>query len=65
MKHATVHEKYCFAGQAAPSGYFANDVLPCICGANGRLNLALIDVAVPAIPLEQVSPQVHQMPLSA
>ena len=36
MKSESKHEHFCFAGQPAPcEGYFLNDVLPCVCGAEG------------------------------
>jgi hypothetical protein len=42
------HEPFCFAGQPAPcKGYFPDDVLPCVCGAEGDVVTALSQVAVP------------------
>jgi hypothetical protein len=49
MNGKTRHEYFCFAGQPAPcEGYFRNDVLPCVCGAEGNAITALNRVAVPA-----------------
>jgi hypothetical protein len=49
MKSESKHEHFCFAGQPAPcEGYFLNDVLPCVCGAEGDVVTALSGVAVPA-----------------
>ena len=37
-----VHREYCFAGQPATCpGYFAGDVLPCVCGVEGTVLEAL------------------------
>jgi len=48
MKNENKHEHFCFAGQPAPcEGYFANDVLPCVCGLEGDVLEALSRVAVP------------------
>lgn len=62
-----MHTAYCFAGQSAPcEGYFANDVLPCICSSKQSLLLALSQVAIPYIPLANLTPaEVHVLPLSA
>ena len=66
MRTPTTHKQYCFAGQPAScTGYFANDKLPCICGADGDLLAALSEVAIPTVPLEQFIPEVHLLPLSA
>ncbi len=36
------HKPFCYAGQPAPcKGYFPNDVLPCICGVEGSVTVAL------------------------
>jgi hypothetical protein len=49
MKGESKHEHFCFAGQPAPcKGYFPNDVLPCVCGAEGDVIQALNLVAVPS-----------------
>jgi len=48
MNREIKHEYFCFAGQPAPcKGYFPNDVLPCVCGAEGDAVAALSQVAVP------------------
>jgi hypothetical protein len=64
-----MHTAYCFAGQPTPCpGYFATDVLPCICGSQESLLVALSHVAKPSIPLIEVHllPHgVHLLPLSA
>jgi hypothetical protein len=66
MRKSNAHEQYCFAGQPAPcAGYFKNDALPCICGANGNVLLALAKTAIPAVPLEQFTPELHLLALSA
>jgi hypothetical protein len=61
------HREYCFAGQtAACPGYFAGDVLPCVCGADGTLLQALSRIAVPVIPHDGDDPsKSHAMPLIA
>jgi hypothetical protein len=47
INRAGNHEHYCFAGQPAPcKGYFPNDVLPCVCGAEGDVVTALSQVAM-------------------
>jgi len=47
MKGEGKHEHFCFAGQpAACKGYFPDDVLPCVCGAEGDAVTALSLVAV-------------------
>jgi len=52
MKGENKHEHFCFAGQPAPcEGYFPDDVLPCVCGAEGDAVTALSQVAIPAAPL--------------
>ena len=62
----TKHQPYCFAGQPAPcEGYFTNDALPCVCGVNGNVLSALSETAIPAVPLEQIIPEVLHWPLSA
>jgi hypothetical protein len=46
------HKPFCFAGQPAPcSGYFENDVLPCVCGATQDVLSALQQVQVPMTPV--------------
>ena len=62
-----MHRPFCFAGQPAPCpGYFDNDELPCVCGANGTVLAALSRVAVPAVPVVKEKPaEVHLLPLSA
>jgi len=43
------HEHFCFAGQPAQcEGYFADDVLPCVCGVEGDVIAALSRVAIPS-----------------
>jgi hypothetical protein len=61
------HREYCFAGQPAPcQGYFAGDVLPCVCGVDGTVVQALSRVAIPVVaPVEDEPAQSHAMPLSA
>ena len=60
-----MHDTCCFAGQPAPCmGYFANDILPCVCGKE-RLLLALSQVAIPSVPVKEFAPAVHILPLSA
>jgi hypothetical protein len=50
MKSGSKHEHFCFAGQPAPcEGYFLNDLLPCVCGAEGDVVTALSRLAVPAL----------------
>jgi hypothetical protein len=66
MRKPTIHQQYCFAGQPAPcAGYFTNDVLPCICGVNGNVLSALSETAIPIVPLERLTPEIHLLPLSA
>jgi hypothetical protein len=66
MRKPTVHKQYCFAGEpAACPGYFTNDALPCVCGANGNALAALSQVAMPIVPLEETTPYIHLMKLSA
>ena len=51
MEDKSKHEHFCFAGQPAScQGYFHNDVLPCVCGAEGNAVTALSQVAIPASP---------------
>jgi len=66
MTRHRMHNANCFAGQPAPcSGYFANDVLPCICSRESLL-LALNQVAIPYAPVKDLAPaEVHILPLSA
>jgi hypothetical protein len=46
------HAAHCFAGQrAACPGYFAEDVLPCLCGLSGTVLQALNAVGVPFVPV--------------
>jgi len=61
------HRDYCFAGQpAACPGYFAGDVLPCVCGADGSVLQALSRIAVPVFPPGEDAPsKSHAMPLIA
>jgi len=50
MKRGSKHEHFCFAGQPAPcEGYFLDDLLPCVCGAEGDVLTALSRLAVPAL----------------
>jgi hypothetical protein len=47
MRGETEHEYFCFAGEPAPcKGYFPDDVLPCVCGAEGNVITALRQVAL-------------------
>jgi hypothetical protein len=56
-----MHNAYCFAGQPAPcSGYFANDVLPCVCRSREDLLLALLQVAIPPTPVRETAAQATQ-----
>jgi hypothetical protein len=60
-----MHNVCCFASQSAPCpGYFANDILPCICSKDSLL-FALSQVAIPYIPVKDMAPAVHILPLSA
>ena len=62
MNDESKHEHFCFAGQPAPcKGYFLNDLLPCVCGAEGHAVEALGQVAVPA-PLGGVPVPAEQAP---
>ena len=46
------HEPYCFAGEPAfCEGYFAETVLPCVCGGREAVLAALGEVAIPAAPV--------------
>jgi hypothetical protein len=61
-----MHANHCFAGQPAPCpGYFADDALPCVCGSDEHLLSALSQVALPAVPVQDSTPVVHILPLSA
>jgi hypothetical protein len=60
-----MHSVYCFAGQStACPGFFANDILPCICSKESLL-FALSEVAIPYIPITDGPSEVHILPLSA
>jgi len=61
------HREYCFAGQPAPcQGYFAGDVLPCVCGVDATILQALSRVAIPVVtPVEDEPAPSLAMPLSA
>ncbi|MFN7992051.1 MAG: hypothetical protein U0Q18_00525 [Bryobacteraceae bacterium] len=49
MADETRHKPFCSGGEPAPcKGYFAGDVLPCVCGAEGTATEALKEVAMPA-----------------
>jgi hypothetical protein len=49
MSPKMTHKSFCFAGEPSPCiGYFADDVLPCVCGAEGDVITALSRVALPA-----------------
>jgi hypothetical protein len=66
MRKPPLHKEYCFAGQPAPCpGYFANDALPCVCGVNGNTFSAMSQVAIPAIPVEQTTPYIHLLQMTA
>jgi hypothetical protein len=66
MNSSTFHKEYCFAGQpAACPGYFTNDALPCVCGADGNILAAMRQVVIPVVPLEQTTPEVYLLRLSA
>jgi hypothetical protein len=62
-----MHKSFCFAGQPAPcSGYFANDMLPCVCGATGNLLTVLGKVAQPVVPVAKEEPLAAELlPLTA
>jgi hypothetical protein len=61
-----MHSSYCFAGQPAPClGYFGNDNLPCVCNGKENLLVALSQVAIPSVPVQDLQPAVHILPLSA
>lgn len=62
-----MHKAYCFAGQPAPCpGYFTNDALPCVCGSQESLLFALLQVAIPFVPVDKPAlPTVHLLPMSA
>lgn len=56
MNRQTQHEPFCFAGRPAScQGYFPNDILPCVCGAEGDVIAALSQVSVPAAACEAVA----------
>jgi hypothetical protein len=61
------HLEHCFAGQpAACPGYFAGDVLPCVCGVEGSVLQALSRIAIPVFPHSKDEPsRSHAMPLIA
>jgi len=59
-----MHKAYCLADQPAPcQGYFSNDTLPCVCSSREALLFALLQVAIPMVPV--VFPLLHPLPLSA
>ena len=61
-----MHNVYCFAGQPTPCpGFFANDILPCICSSKESLLFALSEVAIPYTPVTVRPAEVHLLPLSA
>ena len=61
-----MHNSYCFAGQPATCpGYFSNDILPCVCSSKESLLLALSQVAIPYIPVNDVLPVAHTLLLTA
>jgi hypothetical protein len=62
-----MHNAYCFAGESAPCpGYFANDILPCICSSQEKLLFELSQVAIPFEPVQDsTSRGPHILPLSA
>jgi hypothetical protein len=62
-----MHNVCCFAGQTPPCpGYFANDILPCVCDSKESLLRALSQVAIPYIPVRDLAtPAIHLLPLSA
>jgi len=62
-----MHNANCFAGESAPCpGYFANDILPCICSSREKLLFELSQVAIPYVPVEDLAPRgAHELPLSA
>lgn len=67
MTRQKIHKAYCFAGYPAPcTGFFADDVLPCVCGASGNLVDALSQFAFPAVPIDlEIPAEVHILQLSA
>ena len=60
-----MHNEYCFADQSAPTGYFTNDLLPCICSCKESLLNALTQVAIPFLPLGDLPPVGFVLGLSA
>jgi hypothetical protein len=67
MLKQRTHKSYCFAGQPAPcKGYFAKDILPCICGDRERLLSELSRAVVPSVPVPvKALPEVRLLALSA
>jgi hypothetical protein len=64
MDTRNVHKPYCFAGQPASCpGYFENDLLPCVCGAEGDILVALSEVAIPAVPIVERDPGQAAVPI--
>jgi hypothetical protein len=62
-----MHRPDCFAGQpAACPGYFADDVLPCVCGVDGTALQALGRIAMPVVPPgKDEASNSQEMPLTA
>jgi hypothetical protein len=61
-----MHKCYCFAGQpAACEGYFARDVVPCVCGRDHNLLFVLSQVALHSVPVKATEPSATILPLSA
>ena len=58
--------KVAFHEPAPCTGYFANDILPCVCSSKEKLLFALSQVAISLIPEKDLAfPVVHDLPLSA
>jgi hypothetical protein len=66
MSQSKKHKWFCCIGQPALcSGYFTDDLLPCVCGVDGTVLSALNQIAIPAQPLPDSQPIPDTLPLSA